>query len=384
MKDLKAMFELLRFSLEKTPLSDVVKSLTEEELQNLYVLTKRHDLAHLIGDALDKNGLLPEDSEIKKRFFNERNMAVYRYEQLQYELDCIKEIFEQEQIAFMPLKGSVIRLFYPEPWMRTSCDIDILVHEEDLQKSIAILKEKRNYICEMIGEYDAQLYSEGGVHIELHYQLVDSESKISESKILKQIWEYEKNSKQYYRKMSDEMFYCYHISHIAKHLKFGGCGIRSLMDIWILNHKIAHDKSEREALLQKAELLTLAKALENLSEVWFSGKEADALSEELAQYVLKGGVYGSLGNKIAAQQSRKKNKFVYILSRVFLPYGQLKYTYPKLQKYPILYPFYVVKRWFKLFEKESKQKAVKELHETTGGDKEKHERIRKLLQDLDI
>ena len=34
------------------------------------------------------------------------------------------------QIPFLPLKGSVIRQYYPEPWMRTSCDIDILVDFE--------------------------------------------------------------------------------------------------------------------------------------------------------------------------------------------------------------------------------------------------------------
>ncbi len=32
----------------------------------------------------------------------------------------------------MPLKGSVIRNMYPEPWMRTSCDIDILVEKSSL------------------------------------------------------------------------------------------------------------------------------------------------------------------------------------------------------------------------------------------------------------
>ncbi|MBO4954226.1 MAG: nucleotidyltransferase family protein, partial [Clostridia bacterium] len=36
-------------------------------------------------------------------------------------------------IDFMPLKGAVIRQYYPEPWMRTSCDIDIHVKKDRLE-----------------------------------------------------------------------------------------------------------------------------------------------------------------------------------------------------------------------------------------------------------
>ena len=133
----KAFFALLCFEINGEELEDELNNLiTPEILPALFKLAKRHDLAHLIGDALDKNGLLEEGSEAQKRFLRERNMAVYRYEQIQHEFEQICDVLVKAEIAFIPLKGSVIRPLYPEPWMRTSCDIDILVKEENLSAAI--------------------------------------------------------------------------------------------------------------------------------------------------------------------------------------------------------------------------------------------------------
>ena len=44
--------------------------LSDEELRSLYKLSKSHDLAHIVGDALVKNDLIG-DGEIKDRFKNQ-------------------------------------------------------------------------------------------------------------------------------------------------------------------------------------------------------------------------------------------------------------------------------------------------------------------------
>ena len=60
---------------------------------------------------------------------------------LEYELEHIKSVFEKNKIEYILLKGSVLRNYYPEPWMRTSCDIDILVHDEQLDKAVKVLTQ---------------------------------------------------------------------------------------------------------------------------------------------------------------------------------------------------------------------------------------------------
>ena len=128
----------------------------------------------------------------------------------------------------------------------------------------------------------------------------------------------------------------------------------------------------------------LAKALEQLVMVWFDHEDADELTDELGEYILTGGVYGTFETKTAMQQSLKKNKISYFFSRLFLPYSQMKFRYEKLQKFPILYPNYIVKRWFLLFRKDTKDRAVKELNQATRGDKAVKERTEKLLKELEL
>ena len=73
-----AFFSLIRFEISKTDICDAVKnSITAETLPSLYKLSKLHDLAHLIGDALDKNGLLSVDADFKNKFLKERNIALF-------------------------------------------------------------------------------------------------------------------------------------------------------------------------------------------------------------------------------------------------------------------------------------------------------------------
>ena len=68
----KVFFALIRFEIKGDELCDEMKNLiTPKMLPALFKLAKQHDLAHLIGGALDKNGLLTDDTEAKKRFLQD-------------------------------------------------------------------------------------------------------------------------------------------------------------------------------------------------------------------------------------------------------------------------------------------------------------------------
>ena len=81
-------------------------------------------------------------------FKNARLMAIYRYEQSRYELNRICKTLNDAQISFVPLKGAVIRNYYSEPWLRTSCDIDVLVREEDLKQAVKVLVSELHYVVD--------------------------------------------------------------------------------------------------------------------------------------------------------------------------------------------------------------------------------------------
>jgi len=330
-------------------------------LEQLYKLASRHDLAHLVGYALEKMEL-PESASYVK-FQKAKQQAIFRYLRLDHEVGRIGRVFEETQIPFIPLKGAVLRDNYPEPWMRTSCDVDVLVPKHLLERAAQALTEQLNYRCEGRGDHDLSLFSPGGIHLDLHYTAVDKERFAKAQGVLGRIWQdAEKTETAGFRKvLTDEMFYFYHIAHMAKHVENGGCGIRTLLDLWILNHRVAFDREKRNQLLREGQLLAFAAAAETLSEIWFSGAETDPMSGRFAEYILHGGTYGILENQIRVYQSKLGGKTGYALRKIFLPYDILKYHYPVLQKYRILTPVFEVVRWLKLLFKGGVRRSIREL-----------------------
>ena len=62
--------------------------------------------------------------------------------------------------------------------MRTSCDIDILVREQDIDTAAQAIGEKLGYRYESKNYHDISLKSESGVHLELHFSLKENEENI--------------------------------------------------------------------------------------------------------------------------------------------------------------------------------------------------------------
>ena len=135
---------LLRFIFIGENVPTKYKSLTDEEGKFLYALAKRHDIAHIIALAVEKAEIEISD-EVKAALRKLKMAAFYRSGIMGEEQKKITELLEKEKIKFIPLKGSVIKNFYPEEWMRTGSDIDILIHKENLGDIEKLFTEKLSY-----------------------------------------------------------------------------------------------------------------------------------------------------------------------------------------------------------------------------------------------
>jgi hypothetical protein len=171
---------------------------------------------------------------------------------------------------------------------------------------------------------------------------------------------------------------------MAKHFLTGGCGIRPFLDVWILNQLDIFKTKETERLLKEAGVFTFEQKAVSLSSVWFSNAEHGELTKEMEDYIIGAGVYGSLDNSIALRQVREGGKGKHLLLRIFLPYSALKRTYPKLKKYPILFPFYQVVRWCRILFGKSKKRAFVELKGIATMKDEKKEYLAELCNDLGL
>ncbi len=359
--------------------------LSEEKIAELYSLSKHHDLAHIVAAALDKAGILKE-GEIFSLFKNERMVAVFRYRRLVDELSRLSEFFENEKIEHIALKGSYLREFYPEPWMRTSCDVDILVKKEEIDRAKAFLEEKMGYKLVARTGHDISFDSPTGVHLELHFTLIDEGTFGSSEERLYSVWEYTSlvDGKSFTFVISDEFFYLYHIVHMAKHFMVGGCGIKSILDHWVLNNRVPHDKEKRRAFLEKSEFAVFEEKITQLTRVWFEGAEKDPLSVSLEEFILTGGVYGTVQNSVSVGVVRKKSRFSYALSRIFPPHKTMVRIYPSLEKHKILLPFYHIRRWCRVVFKGGVKKASAELSKSNAISEEEIKNTEFLLTGLGL
>lgn len=386
MKEEALLFALLRHTVCGQPLKeDVTDSLTPELLSSVYVLSQKHDLAHIVGHGLTKLGALGEDP-VSQKLKKTAMQAVYRYMQMDYAYAQLCGGLEAAGLPFLPLKGSVLRTHYPEAWMRTSCDIDLLVKEENVKPVIDCLTDKLQY--QYKGRYlcEHSLYSPNGIHLEVHSDAEIMQSNEAQMQVLHNLWSAVSPEDGCIWKlaMPDAQFYYYHIQHMAKHFSSGGCGVRSFLDIWILNHRMDHDREKRELLLKAGGLLPFARAAEKLSEVWFAGEAGDELTAGMADYVLGAGIYGSMENMVANRQSRKGGKLGYILSRLFVPYAVLKKGYPILERHKWLLPVYQVVRWVKMLVTGRAKRSAEELRLNASMDGEKVKKTAELMRRLEL
>lgn len=389
----KMLISFLRVGICGGELDETIKeNINEENLVKLYNFAHEHDLAHIVADVLFKKKLI-SDCEIKDVYRANLMMSLVRYQNLSIELEKLCNLLEENQIPHIPLKGAVIRKYYPEPWLRTSGDIDILINSENLEKAGNLIINNLKYTKHHVSAHDWCLLSEDKVIVELHYSLIEH-SKLAknverhtwDSDCLVNIWKSSvlDDNKHYKYKMSNELFYFYHIAHMAKHFEIGGCGIRTFLDLWLLNAKFDYNREEEEKILGDSGLLKFEKCAKALSEAWFSNGSYDETVRFMENYILPSGVFGNVENKVVIQQLKRGGKFKFVLTKVFMPYNNLKSFYPVLKNRKWLTPFFQVHRWCRLLSAGGVKRYANEIKTNYSVDKFKAETTKDILKKIGL
>ncbi|MBR0230709.1 MAG: nucleotidyltransferase family protein [Clostridia bacterium] len=346
----------------------------------LLSLSKFHDLAHVIYYELNKR-IENWEGDTHNRFKQQYDNSIYRFVKRDLAIEQVKEAFEMAHIDYILLKGSYLLKLYPQPWMRTSSDVDVLVRKEDIDRAIVTLN-KKGFVQFLETSKDISFYTPEHYHIELHHSLMEEGIFDNANQLLNTIWDcVEPNVSKYEKYMSGEMIYFYHVVHMAKHFKNGGCGVRFFIDLWLLNHTISFDNDKRVALIKSSGLDSFEKKVRLLSEKWFSRNEDFSDIQEIEKYIFEGGTYGNLDHSAAIRKNNARNMLLYYMRRVFQPYCIMKNSYPKLRKYPILLPFFWVARWFNILDPKVRRNAKNEIKIIRGNT---NEQIELLFNELEI
>ncbi len=343
-----AFVSLLRAAMTETP-PPALDPMTDR--QALCAMAKSHDLLHLIAPALSAQ-TPPCEPALAERLTAEQMLSLYRAETMQAERDRIGEVLAEAGIPYIPLKGAYLSAFYPKGVRRIGCDIDLLVKREDLAQALVCLRGQ-GYGGEKRQDHDIALTSPTGISLELHFSLCSGEDPTNA--ILARAWEFAvpdpddplPPSATRHRFTPDFLLF-YQLAHMKKHFRGGGCGVRSFLDLYVLETRIGIDRHAADALLRESGSLAFAEGMFALVDRWLHAAPPTDLVDRLEELILRAGVYGALQNSVAFSQIRLGGRFRHFLRKVFLTYDQMLVFYPSLEKHRWLLPLYQVRRWCRI------------------------------------
>lgn len=294
-------------------------------------------------------------------------------ERQMYEIKNLFSQFENEDIDYLPLKGTLIKHLYPKPEMRTMGDADILIKTEQYDK-IKPLIEKMGYteiaesLCELIWD------KKGVLHLELHKAITPPN--------VEDFYEYfgtgwskalpVENSKNRYE-LSIEDHFIFIFTHFARHYRSAGIGIKHIIDFWIYKKTYPNmDYKYIENEFKKLKLYDFYINIEKTIANWFENEECSNVTDFITEIIFENGVFGTKSNEILSESvkmsskkgSLKEARKTKLLWLIFLPYNLMCLKYPFLKKLPFLLPFMWVVRIITalIFKKDKISKNVDQLN----------------------
>ena len=365
----KQMLDFL--GLLKSVLQNEDYTISEEfNIEQATKLANKHKILPLFYHGAIKCGV-PKDSEWMQKLF----AVVVRFTATSaIQMKLVGEVFaafDEAEIDYMPLKGTLLKQMYPLPEMRTMGDADILIRTSQYDR-IKPIMEKLGYTEKLESDHEL-VWQKPNSYIELHKRLIPSYNKDFFA-YFGDGWQLgkEKNGTRYAMTDEDQMIYLF--THYAKHYRDAGIGLNQILDLWVFKNQ--KPDLDLDYILQELKKLTLDQFYQNTMDtlaVWFDGKEPTPVTEMISSVIFNSGVYGtyerhilSAALKDAQKSGSAKNvRNKQILKNIFLPYKNMQDKYPVLEKAAILLPvFWGVRIVDVLLFKRKKLKHVSEAYNT--------------------
>lgn len=352
----------------------------EENRKELFRMSAKHFIDALVGTTLKRAGV------VLPKYWEERMVkAVRKVLLFDVERKKLCAWMDRERIWYLPLKGIILKEYYPSIGMRQMSDNDILF-DADAWERVEKHMLSEGYETESVGNGNHDVYQKAPVYnFEMHRSLygkghderwVEYYSDIKDCLIPDRA-----DDRCYGYHMSDEDFYIYITSHAYKHYSGSGTGLRTLLDFYAyLNakedsldfdyirtacKKLGIDDFEQHNCILCRKVFAPQQTYNQDS--FEQSLSADEL--EMLQYYLSSGVYGTFERMVANRMEKqtkadgKKNlsKLNYYRHRVFPGMG-LYENYPLLVKHRFLIPAY----WFyrivrMLFSRERRDYMLREV-----------------------
>lgn len=315
---------------------------------------KAHKIAPLVYEGVVHCGVSQQNAV--QLLFQSSCRAFQVNERQMRAIDRICAAFEEAGVAYMPLKGSILKALYPQPALRLMGDADILIRSEQYTQITAIM-ERLGFRRSKALDYE-YTWRNDALHVELHRRLFSPQKKDLFA-YYGDGWGKAKLQKGMRYAMTPEDTMIYLIAHFAKHYRGSGIGCRHMVDLWMyLRSHPDLDQAYIEAELEKLRLLVFWQHVRRTIAWWFEGGSPDDITEMISGMVFASGSWGNSTSAAIADGMRNqkekpgtaRGRVSYVLHRVFPGKEKLHLQYPVLDQAPWLLPavwiYYIIGKVF--------------------------------------
>ena len=352
LSSVKEYIKLVSFYLKNCEDRSIV--IDENKFQLFLKLSDRHSLKAIYLKAL---GMVSVgfDERLLAVLDNYYILNITKVVSFNKERADLFHFLNQNKIDFLPLKGIILKDYYPEPYVREFADNDILF-DGSKSKIVRDFFIKKKYEIREFNKSNHDAYVKKPFYnFEMHRTLFSCTDRNKKINIyFKDYLNKAPIKENYEHESSKEDFYIYFTAHAYDHFRDAGCGLRTLIDyyLYLKNNELDFDYINKE--LEKIDLLEFSNQIKTLSIKLFDNEPLDEKEEEMLLFIASSGTYGTLEHSVA-KGIKEKGKFGYFMSRVFPPYSSYKHLYPWAYYTIILIPVAWLFRLFRIIIKNHKK-----------------------------
>lgn len=326
--------------LIKSALCNDENSLPDDfNFEDAYLISKSHQILPLVYYGGFRCGF--PSREIENKFYIETLKNISLSENQIYYTNLICDEFKKYNIDFITLKGTQLKKLYKKSEMRVMSDADILIKVEQYKEIKQCL---RNLEFEFLLESDHEFVWKKGIYIlELHKSLIPSYDNDYYS-YFADGWSLAKLGEDDQLSFSVEDNFIYNFTHLAKHYRDGGIGLKHFVDVFVyLNYYQNIDKDYIDNELKKLKLFNFYQNVLKTLECWFNERPFDEVAEIITVTAFNSGAYGTINSRMVSSATKRNydknySKIRELIFSIFQPLQSMRWRYPILKKAPFLLP----------------------------------------------
>lgn len=318
----------------------------EIDFKQVYKLSCRHDVENLTFLSVDK--LQSKIDDELYRIWQEAYFKRVKHCAFQdMALDELIQAFTSRGIDCMPLKGSVVKNYYPSPDLRTMSDIDFLVREQNRQ-IVRDIMHSLGYEDDILDDGQVDGFKRGKLdYIEVHYDFSAKNHVYHE--IFTIDWDkLEPTDTPHLFKQTFEELYFFNVGHYAKNMHNKGMGLKGVVDGYVLWKCLSDEqKQQLQNRFEEIQLVDFHNSLLKIADVWFNDAVDDGTLNDVQEYLMTRLTYGDektlrVLQTLYADQTSSNTE--YIWKKIFPSANSLYARYDIQHKCFIFIPFLWLRR----------------------------------------